>query len=122
MLRTLNIKDRHTGCTRCNYTGCLWLREKHPIMGHWIWAITYTYRNIVKAIHWTRVYNWYCSLDYSRIENIELDGIDTRDYPDFCDAYISSATYKGRDMTDLELDRLNEDRDFVYNKVLDRLY
>ena len=25
---------------------------------------------------------------------IELDGIDTRDYPDFCDAFISYAEYE----------------------------
>lgn len=61
-------------------------------------------------------------LDYKLISDIEVDGIDTNDYPDFCDAYICSASYDGRDMTDLELDRLNEDRDFVYNKVLDRIY
>jgi len=39
-----------------------------------------------------------------------------------CDAFIASATYKGREMTDTELDRLNEDSDFVYQAVLDRLY
>lgn len=61
-------------------------------------------------------------LDYSQIEDIEVDGIDTRDYPDFCDAYISGATYKGRDMTQEELDVLNEDSSFVYECVQDRLY
>ena len=29
-------------------------------------------------------------LDYSKVHDIEVDGIDTRDYPDFCDAYIAS--------------------------------
>jgi hypothetical protein len=62
------------------------------------------------------------ALDYSKIEDIEIDGINTRDYPDFCDAYISSATYKGREMTESELDRLNEDSDFVYEQVLERIY
>ena len=28
--------------------------------------------------------------DYSTIEDVEVDGIDTRDYPDFSNAYISS--------------------------------
>lgn len=61
-------------------------------------------------------------LDYSQIEDVEVDGIDTRDYPDFCDAYIASATYMGREMTEEELEVLNDDRDYVYEKVQDRLY
>lgn len=61
-------------------------------------------------------------LDYTQIENIELDGIDTNDYPDFCDAYICSATYMGRDMTDAELDELNDDSDFVYECVQKHLF
>ncbi len=32
------------------------------------------------------------NLDYSQIEDVEVDGIDTRDYPDFCDAFIAAAT------------------------------
>jgi hypothetical protein len=31
-------------------------------------------------------------LDYNKVHDIEIDGVDTNDYPDFCDAYISSAT------------------------------
>ena len=65
---------------------------------------------------------WWTELDYSKITDVELDGIDTRDYPDFCDAFVCSATYKGREMTDSELDRLNEDSDFVYEKVMERLF
>jgi len=61
-------------------------------------------------------------LDYSKIEDVTVDGIDTRDYPDFCDAFISSATYDGRDMTDEELDALNQDYDYVYARVMDKLY
>ena len=35
-------------------------------------------------------------LDYSKVHDIEVDGIDTRDYPDFCDAYITGATIEIR--------------------------
>jgi hypothetical protein len=35
-------------------------------------------------------------LDYTKIEDVEVDGIDTSDYPDFSDAYIAAATYKNR--------------------------
>ena len=61
-------------------------------------------------------------LDYSKIDNIEVDGIDYADYPDFCDAYIASADYDGREMTDEELDVLNDNSDFVYSAVENHLY
>jgi hypothetical protein len=61
-------------------------------------------------------------IDTSKVEDIEIDGIDTRDYPDFCDAFILEATYKGREMTDEELEALNEDSDFVYEQVMESLY
>ncbi len=61
-------------------------------------------------------------LDYSQISNVQIDGIDTKDYPDFCDAYISSAEYKGQPMTEEQLEVLNQDGDYVYEKVMSYLY
>jgi len=61
-------------------------------------------------------------LDYSQIEDIEIDGIDGRDAPDYCDAFIISASYMGREMTQEELDVLNEDTSFVYECVIESLY
>ena len=62
-------------------------------------------------------------LDLNQIDNIEVDGIDTKDYPDFCDAYITSADYEGREMTEDELDCLNDEhREFVHEKVFDHLF
>ena len=61
-------------------------------------------------------------LDYSQIEDIQVDGIDGRDAPDFCDAFISYASYKGRDMTEEELEILNEDTAFVYECVIEDIY
>jgi len=60
-------------------------------------------------------------MDYKKIDNIEVDGIDTKDYPDFCDAYIVSADYDGLPMTDEQLDELNEDGDYVYGHIMDYL-
>ena len=50
------------------------------------------------------------------LDDIEIDDINMNDYPDFCDAYISSASYKGVDLTESQLDQLNdldEARDWV---------
>ena len=62
------------------------------------------------------------NLDYKKIEDVEVDGIDTSDYPDFCDAYIAAATYKGRAMTDGELGALNEDGSYIYDRIADKIY
>ena len=61
-------------------------------------------------------------MNKSKINNIKFEDIDYSDYPDFCDAFISSAEYDGRDMTEDELDELNEDREFVYEKLLEYLF
>ena len=56
------------------------------------------------------------------LESIEVEGIDTRDYPDFVDAFISYAELDGRKLTDEELDLVNEDYDFVYEAVTNKLF
>lgn len=60
--------------------------------------------------------------DYSKISSIEIEDIDHRDAPDYCDAFIAYAEYDGREMTAEELDQLNEDHDFVYDAVINQLY
>ena len=61
-------------------------------------------------------------LDYELVSNISLGGMDYRDAPDFCDAYVESAYYAGEPMTADQLDELNEDRDYVYECIIDFLY
>jgi len=61
-------------------------------------------------------------MDYSKIDNVEIEGIDTNDYPDFCDAYIVSADYNGVPMTDEQLDEVNDNSDFVYDCVQNHLF
>jgi len=41
--------------------------------------------------------------DFKKLEDIEIDGINPKDYPDFCDAFIESASYEGRKLTEEEL-------------------
>ena len=62
------------------------------------------------------------TLNYSLIDNVDIDGIDFADYPDFCDAYIVSADYDGREMTDDEIELLNGDGEFVLEKVFEKIY
>jgi len=61
-------------------------------------------------------------MDYKKITNVVLDGLDLEDYPDFCDAFIVSADYDGEPMTDDQIDKLNEDSDFVYTKIEEFLF
>jgi len=61
-------------------------------------------------------------MDFKLIDNIEVEGIDFKDYPDFVDAYISSADYNGKPMTDEQLDELNENSEFVHDCVFNQLY
>ena len=60
--------------------------------------------------------------DFKLFDNVVLEGIDHRDYPDYCDAFIDSADYDGKEMTDEELDELNEDYDLVSELVWDNLH
>lgn len=62
------------------------------------------------------------TFDKSKIENIEFTDIDWKDYPDFCDAYIISAEIDGRSLTQNELDIINDDRDFLYEKLIEYLF
>jgi len=62
------------------------------------------------------------TLDHTKISDIEFDGIDPKDYPDFCDAFIISANYDGEPMTEEQLEEVNQDGDFVYESLMKHLY
>ena len=67
------------------------------------------------------------NLDTKRIFDVEVEDVNTNDYPDFCDAFISCAVYIGsdgssRELTESELDKLNDDGDFVHDAVQSYLY
>jgi len=61
-------------------------------------------------------------IDYKLIEDVQVEGIDYADYPDFCDAFIASAIYDGKPMSDEMLDELNEDYDFVYESITNYIF
>ena len=60
-------------------------------------------------------------MDYKKIDNIEVDGIEPKDYPDFSNAYIVSADYDGVPMTDEQLDEINDDGQFQYECIMNDL-
>lgn len=59
-------------------------------------------------------------IDLKLICDIEMDGIDMSDYPDFTDAYISAATWSDtlKELSDSELEELNTYDDLVYDETM----
>ena len=50
--------------------------------------------------------------------SLSVDGIDTRDYPDFCDAYFEYGLFlDGTELTDDELDELRDKYPEVVNEM-----
>jgi hypothetical protein len=48
-------------------------------------------------------------LNGKKVIDLEVDGIERGDYPDFCNAYFSSGCYEdGTPLTDDELDKLTD--------------
>ena len=61
-------------------------------------------------------------IDYSKIEIVEIDGVDHSDYPDYCDAWISKALIGGQEATEEQLEVLNNNPEFRYNSVIESLH
>jgi len=60
-------------------------------------------------------------VDHSKVTNIQFEDVDRTDAPDYCDAYIVSADYDGVEMNPYQLEKLNEDKDFVHSQLLEWL-
>ena len=59
-------------------------------------------------------------LDLTKITDVEIEGMDMKDYPDFSDAFISYGYYKDRDLTELELDYINDFRpEFIQEQIFE---
>jgi hypothetical protein len=53
-----------------------------------------------------------------KVVDLEVDGADSRDYPDFCDAYFCYACYEdGTQLTDDELNELSDLHGDVVNQM-----
>lgn len=64
------------------------------------------------------------TLNGQKVQNIQIDGINRRDYPDFVDAYISYAEFQnGEPLTADQLDDLNDEcgesiNEMIHDRVL----
>ena len=62
-------------------------------------------------------------VNLSQIENMEFEGVDFSDYPDFVDAFLVSAEINGRDLTEEEIDYLNDEHyEFINERVFSSMF
>lgn len=59
-----------------------------------------------------------------KVVDLEVDGVNSADYPDFSDAYFSYACYEdGTELTDDELEKLADQHgDVLHQKAYDSLH
>ena len=49
------------------------------------------------------------TIEFSQVTNMQIDGVDMKDYPKFCDAYVESAEFhNGTPLNDQQLEELND--------------
>ena len=63
------------------------------------------------------------SIDTNLVESLEFD-YDQKQYPEYEDSCIISASWKntGKELSDEELEKLNEDSEFVYESLQEHIY
>ena len=64
-------------------------------------------------------------LDNLEVVDVEIDGVDMHDYPNFIDAYIESAKFEssGKELSEVQLEKLKEQNiDEFYQDVMDKVY
>ena len=63
------------------------------------------------------------TLNGRMVKNIEIDGVDSDDYPDFCDAFFSYAEYEdGTPLSDDELETLGDENPDLINNMASEHY
>jgi len=60
-------------------------------------------------------------MDLTKVDNMQFE-YDSKDFPEFSDAQIISADYDGIEMTEEQLTELNENSEFIYEKLIDYLF
>tara|TARA_R110002096_G_scaffold8986_1_gene36251 strand:- start:5378 stop:5740 length:363 start_codon:yes stop_codon:yes gene_type:complete len=79
-----------------------------------IWAVTPEEYDTIHTIQ---------DFDINLVDNVEIEGVDMADYPDFCDAFVSGADYDGVEMTEYQVIQMEENYpDWKYEQVENSLY
>lgn len=61
--------------------------------------------------------------DIKKVGHLKFEGIDHGDYPDYCDAYVVGGDYDDRELTDEEIELLQDEySDFCYEKLWEYLH
>ena len=62
-------------------------------------------------------------LNLAQIDNMELEEVDFSDYPDFVDAFLTAADYNGKELTEEQIDYINDEHyEFVNESVFNSLF
>ena len=64
-------------------------------------------------------------LNNLEVTDVEVDGVNQKDYPDFCDAYIESAKFvsSGKELNEDELEKLQEENaDLFFEDIMEQIY
>ena len=57
------------------------------------------------------------------VTDVEWSGIDHKDHPDYCDAFIEKATYEDREMTEDEIEELMDNNpEWCYDNLMDWIH
>jgi hypothetical protein len=58
-------------------------------------------------------------IDIKKIEDLEVDGVDSRDYPDFCDAFFAHGIWieTSKELTEDELIELSDTHQELLNEM-----
>jgi hypothetical protein len=57
--------------------------------------------------------------DLKEVEILSFSGVDHSDHPDYSDAFIEEALYRGKEMTEDQIDLLQDKHDdFVYDQLM----
>ena len=58
------------------------------------------------------------SFKLEELHNINIDGVDNRDYPDFSDAFLQDAMYEGRWLSERQVELINDNHsDWVHEHI-----
>ena len=59
------------------------------------------------------------NLESIDINSVEIEQIEMNDFPDFCDAFISTANFKdGTELTEKEVETLNDEHYGLINELI----